>query len=61
MDCGKYKFVLEYEMFYDKVMIEYAINLESGASKCLMVMERSRLLLVIVFIIISMGWVKKSL
>lgn len=45
LDCGKYKCVLEYESFYDKVMIEYVFNLECGVGKCLMVLEVSRLLL----------------
>ena len=42
LDCGKHKRVLEHETLYDKAMIEYAINLECGASKCPTVLEGSR-------------------
>ena len=60
LDCGKHKRALEHEKLCDKAMIEYAINLECGASKCPTVLEGSRLSLTTVPTTLTMGWALKS-
>lgn len=60
LDCGKHKRALEQETLYDKAMIEYASNLECGASKCPTVLEVSRQNLQTVPTTLSMGWALKS-
>lgn len=60
MDCDKYKYVLEYETLYDKVMIMYVVKLEYGVGVVLEIVDED------VFIsledeglVLSMGWVLK--
>ena len=58
--CGKHKRALEHETLYDKAMIEYATNLECGASKCPTVLGGSRPSLPTLPITLPMGWALKS-
>jgi len=60
LDCGQHKRALEHETLYDKAMIEYAINLERGASKDLTVLEGTRPSLPTVPTTLPMGWALKS-
>ena len=60
LDCGKHKHTLEHETLFDKAMIEYAINLECGASKCPTVLERSRPSLSTIPTTVPMQWALKS-
>lgn len=60
MDCDKYKYVLEYETLYDKVMIMYVVKLEYGVGVVLEIVDED------VFIsledeglVLLMGWVLK--
>ena len=56
LDSGKNKRALEHETLYDKAMVEYATNLECGASKCPTVLEVSRPSLQIVPTTLPMEW-----
>lgn len=58
--CGKHKRALELETLYDKAMIEYASNLECGASKCPTALEVGRPSLQTVHTTLPMGWALKS-
>ena len=60
LESGKHKRALEHETLYDKAMIEYATNLECGASKCPTVLEVSRLSVQTVPTTLPMGWPLKS-
>lgn len=57
---GKHKRVLEYETLFDRATIEYATNLDCGASKCPTVLEGSKPSLPTVPTTLPMGWALKS-
>lgn len=57
---GKHKRVIEYETHFDRAMIEYATNLDCGASKCPTVPEGSKPSLPTVPTTLPMGWALKS-
>lgn len=56
LDGGKHKLYLEYETLYARAMIEYATNLEWGASKCPAVLEGIRTSLPTVSTTLPMEW-----
>lgn len=59
LDCDKYKYVLEYEILYDKVMIRYVVKLEYGVGVVLEMVDEDIIVLEDEGLVLLMGWVLK--